>query len=158
MNLLVEIILDEVVQTRRQEAINLGKSNYILEIKEKSRFEDNTYYTLNIDATFFGNESRFMNHSCNPNCTMELIRNGYAIPRVVFVATRDIYNNEELTFDYWSVEAGTEIAADDLENICEKEVKRQKISTTCVERKRVVCDCGSLHCRKYLPDVPDWSI
>lgn len=143
-----EIILDEEVCRRRQEAYNLGNANYILEIKEKSNFERNTYYTLNIDATFCGNESRFINHSCDPNCAIELIRNGYAIPRVIFAATRDIYPNEELTLDYWSVETGAEIEIESEEH---REVKKRKISATTNLYKRVNCDCASLNCRKYLP-------
>ena len=52
-----------------------------------------------IDATIKGSVSRFMNHSCEPNCeTQKWMVNGRL--RVGFFAKQDIAEGEELTFDY----------------------------------------------------------
>lgn len=52
-----------------------------------------------IDATLKGSVSRFMNHSCEPNCeTQKWMVNGRL--KVGFFATEDIEENEEMTFDY----------------------------------------------------------
>ena len=48
-----------------------------------------------IDAGVDGNEARFMNHSCEPNCE-SLIEN----QRVYIDALRTIEPGEELTYDY----------------------------------------------------------
>jgi SET domain-containing protein len=48
-----------------------------------------------IDAGIDGNEARFMNHSCEPNCE-SLIEN----QRVYIDAIRTIEPGEELTYDY----------------------------------------------------------
>jgi len=48
-----------------------------------------------IDATHGGNESRFINHSCDGNCTSEIEKG-----RVFIDATRDISKGEELGYDY----------------------------------------------------------
>jgi SET domain-containing protein len=48
-----------------------------------------------IDAGIDGNEARFMNHSCEPNCE-SLIEN----QRVYIDAIRTIEPDEELTYDY----------------------------------------------------------
>ncbi len=48
-----------------------------------------------IDGAFGGNESIYMNHSCDPNCT--LIRRA---GQVFLTAKRPIRAGEELTFDY----------------------------------------------------------
>jgi SET domain-containing protein len=48
-----------------------------------------------IDAAVGGNESRFINHSCEPNC--EAVTRGQ---RVWIYALRDIEAGEELTYDY----------------------------------------------------------
>ncbi|MFS7991572.1 putative [histone H3]-lysine(4) N-trimethyltransferase chromatin remodeling SET family [Helianthus anomalus] len=54
---------------------------------------------FNIDARFKGNESRFINHSCDPNCTMEKWDvNGET--RLGIFAAKTIEPREELTFDY----------------------------------------------------------
>ncbi|GIY63172.1 histone-lysine N-methyltransferase SETD2 [Caerostris extrusa] len=52
-----------------------------------------------LDAANKGNLSRFMNHSCDPNCeTQKWTVNGNL--RIGFFAKRDIKAGEELTFDY----------------------------------------------------------
>jgi SET domain-containing protein len=49
-----------------------------------------------IDASDGGNEARFINHSCDPNCEV-VIEDG----RVFIHALRDIARGEELLYDYW---------------------------------------------------------
>ncbi|MGM5484432.1 MAG: SET domain-containing protein [Nanobdellota archaeon] len=64
--------------------------------------ENGTVYlfTLNdrydIDGTVGGNESRFINHSCNPNCESV----NYDDEEVWVEAIRDIKKGEEITYDY----------------------------------------------------------
>jgi SET domain-containing protein len=48
-----------------------------------------------IDAAYGGNDSRFINHSCDPNC--EAIDDG---GRIYIDAMRPIRKGEELTYDY----------------------------------------------------------
>ena len=48
-----------------------------------------------IDASRCGNEARFINHSCDPNCEA-VLENG----RVFIEAIRTIQPGEELTYDY----------------------------------------------------------
>ena len=48
-----------------------------------------------IDAFIGGNEARFVNHSCDPNCETVL-----AEGEIHIVAMRDIAAGEELTYDY----------------------------------------------------------
>ncbi|KAF6152191.1 hypothetical protein GIB67_019413 [Kingdonia uniflora] len=52
-----------------------------------------------IDATFKGNSSRFLNHSCDPNCKLEKWQvDGET--RVGVFAARSINIGEPLTYDY----------------------------------------------------------
>lgn len=74
-------------------------------IEEKQAIGDNNFYfcildtTRIIDAGPKGNFSRFLNHSCEPNCeTQKWIVNGDA--RVGLFAKKDIPAGSELTFDY----------------------------------------------------------
>ncbi|KAI2791218.1 hypothetical protein POX_c04074 [Penicillium oxalicum] len=57
-----------------------------------------------VDSLKFGGASRFINHSCNPNCKIIPVSvNRLADPRLYylgFFAVRDIPAREELTFDY----------------------------------------------------------
>ena len=48
-----------------------------------------------IDAAVGGNEARFINHSCNPNCE-SLIEDGH----IWIEAIRDIQPGQELAYDY----------------------------------------------------------
>lgn len=58
-----------------------------------------------IDATRKGNVSRFINHSCAPNCITQKWTVG-GKTRVGLFALRDIASGEELTFDYKFVRFG----------------------------------------------------
>ena len=84
------------------------------EIKRRSDKygSDDTYlYNINggnlenpnvIDATYYGNVSRFINHSCKPNLQMQnvLINSSESTHRIAFFATKNIKQNEILTVDY----------------------------------------------------------
>jgi uncharacterized protein len=74
-----------------------------------------------IDATYGGNESRFINHSCDGNCTSET-RKG----RVFIDAIKDIAKGEELGYDY--------------------QIPRDKDDPANVD-KVYACRCGSPKCR-----------
>lgn len=56
-----------------------------------------------IDATVDGNEARFINHSCDPNCE-SVIEGG----RVFIDAIKPIKTGAELTYDYAYTRDGTE--------------------------------------------------
>ncbi|CAJ0963148.1 unnamed protein product [Ranitomeya imitator] len=97
-------------------------------VKEYARSKNIHYYFMAlkndeiIDATQKGNCSRFMNHSCDPNCeTQKWTVNGQV--RVGFFTTRLVPAGAELTFDYQFQRYGKEA---------------QK------------CFCGSANCRGYL--------
>ncbi|HXX68621.1 MAG TPA: SET domain-containing protein-lysine N-methyltransferase [Polyangiaceae bacterium] len=49
-----------------------------------------------IDGGRNGNDARFINHSCEPNCEVVINRQ-----RVFIHALRDIRTGEELLYDYW---------------------------------------------------------
>ncbi|MDM4766893.1 SET domain-containing protein-lysine N-methyltransferase [Pelomonas sp. SE-A7] len=75
-----------------------------------------------IDALHGGNSSRWINHSCDPNCEAEETPEG----RVFIKALRDILPGEELFYDYGLV-------------IDERYTPKLK--------KQFACHCGSPVCR-----------
>ncbi len=65
-----------------------------------------------IDGTKRGNDARYINHSCEPNCET------YAFDEKIFVyAIRDIVRGEELTFDY-NLRSAFGIKNEPNKNIC----------------------------------------
>ena len=84
-----------------------------------------------IDGNDEGNEARWMNHACEPNCeSLE----GKAGKRVFIAAKRDIKRGEELNYDY-----GLSIEGERLT----KKVKAQYL-----------CRCGAVTCRGTMLAVP----
>jgi uncharacterized protein len=77
-----------------------------------------------IDAAVGGNEARFINHSCDPNCDA-VIEDGH-----IWIETiRNIVSGEELAYDYaFVLEERHSPAA----------------------KKRYPCTCGSALCRKTI--------
>ena len=76
-----------------------------------------------IDATVMGNQARFINHHCDPNCYAKVIPVAQS-KRIVIYSKRDIQAGEEVTYDY-----KFPIEPDEL---------------------KVKCLCGSPKCRGYL--------
>jgi SET domain-containing protein len=74
-----------------------------------------------IDATHGGNESRFINHSCDPNCDAIIEKR-----RVYIEANRTIRKGEELAYDY---------------------NYERTPKTTKADEKLYKCLCGSENCR-----------
>ncbi len=79
-------------ESRRREEARLRRlrrgqdgSVYIFDLNKRA----------DLDGRVGGNVSRFINHSCAPNCRTETVRG-----RVWIFAMRDIAAGEELTFDY----------------------------------------------------------
>jgi SET domain-containing protein len=79
-----------------------------------SRYDDNAsdahhtfLFAVNrsvvIDAYVDGNDARFINHSCDPNCESEIEKG-----RVFIDAIKPIKKGTELTYDYAYVRDGTE--------------------------------------------------
>uniref|UniRef100_A0A3Q2Y4U6 SET domain containing 2, histone lysine methyltransferase n=1 Tax=Hippocampus comes TaxID=109280 RepID=A0A3Q2Y4U6_HIPCM len=83
----------------------LDHKEFKIRVKEYARNKNIHYYFMAlknneiIDATLKGNCSRFMNHSCEPNCeTQKWTVNGQL--RVGFFTTKAVSAGTELTFDY----------------------------------------------------------
>ncbi|XP_028326057.1 histone-lysine N-methyltransferase SETD2 isoform X2 [Gouania willdenowi] len=83
----------------------LDHKEFKTRVKEYARNKNIHYYFMSlknneiIDATQKGNCSRFMNHSCEPNCeTQKWTVNGQL--RVGFFTTKTVPAGTELTFDY----------------------------------------------------------
>ncbi|XP_072889883.1 histone-lysine N-methyltransferase EHMT2-like isoform X2 [Hemitrygon akajei] len=56
-----------------------------------------------IDARYYGNVSRFINHLCDPNIIpvrVFMLHQDLRFPRIAFFSSRDIRTDEELGFDY----------------------------------------------------------
>lgn len=83
----------------------IDEAEYKRRLQRKKELKDENFYFLTIDnfrmidAEPKGNLSRFMNHSCQPNCeTQKWTVNGDT--RIGLFALRDIESGEELTFNY----------------------------------------------------------
>ena len=90
---------------RARERMNIRESmesmQFVLTVLERSHLDKNKIEQVTcIDAHRYGNISRFVNHSCDPNCDVECVRVGFKTPRLVFVAKRDIPIGSEITISY----------------------------------------------------------
>jgi SET domain-containing protein len=84
-----------------------------------------------IDGGDEGNDSRWINHSCEPNCESQ---EGSAGKRVYIVALRDLKRGEELFYDYGLVLDGKITKAD---------------------KEGYKCLCGAATCRGTMLALPE---
>ncbi|KAK1429775.1 hypothetical protein QVD17_11993 [Tagetes erecta] len=122
-----EVISDALCEERLWDMKHKGIKNfYMCEIRKD----------FTIDATFKGNTSRFLNHSCGPNCNLDKW-DVDGETRVGVFAARDIKAGEPLTYDYRFVQFGPEVK----------------------------CHCGATCCQGYLGskkkakvELLDWGV
>merc|ERR1712032_1532256 len=96
---------NSLVQEYVGEIINKHTKEKRLHMWEHDHPNDPNYYVMHlepgwyVDAREKGNLSRFINHSCNPNCHLVPINvTGYT--RIAIVASRRIIPGEFLSYDY----------------------------------------------------------
>ena len=85
-----QTIADEREKKAEREGDGDGGSCYMFKL-------DDDYV---VDATLKGNCARFINHSCNPNCTCKMIEDENRLKHIMIIAKRDIAPGEEITYDY----------------------------------------------------------
>lgn len=112
-----EVIDDKACEERLWRMKHSGETNfYLCEVNRD----------MIIDATYKGNKSRFINHSCKPNTEMQKWTTD-GETRIAIFAIRDIKKGEELSYDYQFVQFGADQA----------------------------CYCGSSQCRQMLGSKPN---
>ncbi|XP_013867271.1 histone-lysine N-methyltransferase NSD2 [Austrofundulus limnaeus] len=112
-----ELIDEEECRARIKSAHENNITNFYMLTIDKDRI---------IDAGPKGNYSRFMNHSCQPNCeTQKWTVNGDT--RVGLFAVCDIPAGTELTFNY---------------------------NLDCLGNEKTICRCGAPNCSGFLGDRP----
>tara|TARA_B000000609_G_C24113518_1_gene315385 strand:- start:304 stop:789 length:486 start_codon:yes stop_codon:yes gene_type:complete len=87
-------------------------------------FELNSKY--DIDGSPLYNKARYINHSCNPNCEVDIIRG-----KIWIISIKKILKGDELSYDY-----GYDFDKDDF--------------------KDHKCNCGSSNCIGYIISKDDW--
>lgn len=73
------------------------QGKFVFQIRENT---PSKVIVTTVDAGYFGNFTRFFNHSCEPNLEVRAIRGDYIIPHIGFFTIQDIRPNEELCFRY----------------------------------------------------------
>ena len=109
---------DKRSEQRIKKYLNSNKTGsvYIFELNKK----------YDIDGTPKYNKARYINHSCDPNCEVEIIEN-----EIWICSIKKIRKGDELTYDY-----GYEFDKDDFRDH--------------------VCKCGSKNCIGFIISSDDW--
>ena len=124
---------------RRGVTRTLDQEIYLMELDKWSEEEGGSKYVC--DGMHLGGPTRFINHSCDPNCAIYTVSYNHAdinIYDLAFFATEPIAAGTELTFNYVDddkTDIITEAAADELEK--QNGYRPAK------------CLCGSSRCRGY---------
>jgi histone-lysine N-methyltransferase SUV39H len=128
-----EVITDEEATRREEAATSKTKSSYLYSLDKFAETEGIPEEEIFVvDGEFMGGPTKFMNHSCQPNCRQYTVSYNKHDPKVydiAFFACRDIPAGEELTFDY--------LDKDDDEMEAPGE-------------GAIPCLCGAPKCRKWL--------
>ncbi|XP_014772580.2 histone-lysine N-methyltransferase SETMAR [Octopus bimaculoides] len=137
-----EVISDNEAKQRTSLIEQQTQMNYILVLKE--HYGDKLVQTC-VDPTYFGNISRFMNHSCEPNLWMTAVRVSNAVPKLSLFALRDVNSGEELSFHYGG--HGT----NSIKQKQNTDAENKSSSSSSSSSKLKPCKCGAVTCCGYLP-------
>lgn len=126
-------IITNAEADRREESAGPGKASYLYSL---DKFVDDNLLAEDcyvVDGEFMGNVTRFINHSCEPNCrqyTVSYNKYDEKVYELAFFASENIPARTELTFDYMDMDDAPE------ETLSEEEITEgQK------------CRCGANNCR-----------
>ena len=79
-----------------------GKPYTHKQVEEDDRFDNSKaiyLFTLNkkivLDGNIKSNTAKYINHSCNPNCEVDIIKG-----KIWILAIKDIKRGDELSYDY----------------------------------------------------------
>ena len=138
---------------RRSEGRGADKDNYLFDF---DKFPDSQYVC---DGEYMGGPTRFMNHSCDPNCAMFTVSFNHADPNIyelAFFAKEAIPAGTELTFDYQEEDDEDEDEiGEDSQGTQPGKVKGRITDQMAAEMEKEKgyapskCRCGSEFCRGY---------
>ncbi|KAL1792176.1 hypothetical protein ACET3X_009927 [Alternaria dauci] len=127
-------VITDAEATRRETGSSKAKGSYLYSLDkfaESEGLDEKDLYV--VDGEFMGGPTKFINHSCDPNCRQYTVSYNKHDPRVydiAFFARRFIPRGQELTFDYLDKEEGEEIDEPG--------------------EGAIPCLCGAKNCRKWL--------
>lgn len=130
-------VITDAEATRREEASSKAKASYLYSLDkfaESEGLEQKDIYV--VDGEFMGGPTKFINHSCEPNCrqyTVSYNKYDCKVYDIAFFASRFIPAGEELTFDYLDKDENDDDA--EMDNPGEDAIP---------------CLCGARKCRKWL--------
>lgn len=124
---IIQYVGDKVTKSEGDKRSAYRIKNYLNSSKTGSVyiFELNSKY--DIDGFVRKNKARYINHSCDPNCEVDIIKNEIWISSI-----KKIKKGEELSYDY-----GYSFDKDDFRDH--------------------VCKCGSKNCIGYIISSDEWT-
>ena len=142
-----EVITSKEADKRETAAGMVQKASYLFSLDKFNGDAGGPTDSTNflIDGQYMGNVTRFINHSCDPNCRMYTVsqnKHDTWIYDLAFFAYDDIPAGTELTFDY-----------NDEDEMEEEDVLRKRAEEAAQMQPgddRPVCGCGARKCRGYL--------
>jgi histone-lysine N-methyltransferase SUV39H len=139
-----EVITNEEAEAREAHG-GTEKNSYLYSLDKfvgEAGLEAEDCYV--VDGQHMGGPTRFINHSCEPNCrqyTVSYNRHDNRLYSLAFFAYEDIPAGKELTFDYMD--------EDEVEE--EEAIRRREAAARDPESQtRVRCNCGTRKCRGFL--------
>ena len=140
-----EVITNEETD-RREAAAGKDKASYLYNLDKFTSDDggptEDTCYV--VDGQHMGGPTRFINHSCEPNCrqyTVSYNKYDLWVYDLAFFAYEDIPKGEELTFDYMDKDEEEE------EDVIRK---REEAANDPENADKRPCNCGATKCRGYL--------
>lgn len=134
-----EIINNDYAELRGKQYDARGRT-YLFDLDFNDT--DNRY---TIDAAHYGNISRFINHSCEPNCALWAVWDNCLdpnLPKIVFFAIKKIKAGEELNLDYLNQYNDSSKRS--------KKKRKDNNKTNTKTKYNFICKCGASNCRNYI--------